>query len=306
MPPKRRKVVFARINRRRPNQETIEMRSFADDMTYFAGSRGIQIVDSAGTLSPERTWSAGDMTIIPPQNYFMTGTFGFTEQAEHRAFNAEQWSFVSGDTEISNVASEETVVPFAVDLREHNRWVAFSPAPRLQPAGFTKHFEEIITEALSAGSRLATEWEVDLITSRASVEAWLADHPLVHKMRRTVKFSNPGRDIDTDRQEMRALAARRKTEEFAAPRNGVLNTNSEEFLSKLNGTETGDLDLELTARGDQGVSEVQFKSKESADSSQVDDFGRDLMLGMTTVLNALREYVASKPLRLRYTEDSEG
>ncbi|MGI5285136.1 hypothetical protein ACQEVF_17630 [Nonomuraea polychroma] len=305
MPPKRRKVVFARINRRRPNQDAITMRSFAEDMTHLAQSRGVQIVEPATQIVTEKTWFAADMA-IEPGNEFMTGTFGFAEMAQRRQFNSQAWSWVQGDTEVSEVASEDTVVPFAVDLREHQRWVAFSTAARLQPAGFTKYFEEIITQALGEDGIFSTEWDVDLITSRASVEAWLSDNPLVHRLRRTVKFSNPGRDIDSDRMEMRALAARRKTEEFAAARNGVLNTESEEFQSKLEGTETGDLELELTARGAQGASEAQFKSKESADSKQVDDFGRDLVNGMRIVLDALREYVREKPERLRYRPEAEG
>lgn len=269
------------------------MREFAEDMTELARSRRTAFIEPPTEMSTAKTWFAADMEIGADGN-FMVGTLGFSEPAERRQFNPEEWSWIKGDTAVSDTASEETVVPFAVDLRNSQRWVAFATAARLQPPSFTKGLQEILNQAVAEQGNIPTEWDVDLITSRSSVDAWLRTHPLVHKMRRTVKFSNPGRDIDADRQEMRALAARRKTEEFAAARNGVLNTDSEEFRSKLNGTETGDLELELCARGDLGVTEATFKSKEQADQQQIDDFGRDLMRGMQEVLGALREYIAGK------------
>ncbi|GAA3516581.1 hypothetical protein FHR32_000304 [Streptosporangium album] len=302
---RQRKVVFARINRRRPNQDTLAMRSFAEDMAELARSRRTAFTEPATDASTAKTWFAADMDIQAGRD-FMIGTLGFSEPAERREFNPTEWSWIKGDTEVSDTASEETVVPFAVDLRDSQRWVAFATAARLQQAGFTKGLQEILNQAVVIQGHMPTEWDVDLITSRSSVDAWLHNNPLVHKMRRTVKFSNPGRDIDADRQEMRALAARRKTEEFAAARNGVLNTESEEFRSKLNGTETGDLELELSARGQHGVAEALFKSKEQADQKQIDDFGRDLMHGMQIVLGALREYVAAKPPAAGYEQASEG
>lgn len=269
------------------------MREFAEDMTELARSRRTAFGEPAADNSPAKTWLAADLD-IRGGGKFMMGTLGFSEAAERRQFNSEEWSWIKGDTAVSDTASEETVVPFAIDLRNSHRWVAFATTARLQPTGFTKGLQEILNQAVADQGNIPTEWDVDLITSRSSVDAWLRNHPLVHKMRRTVKFSNPGRDIDADRQEMQALTARRKTEEFAAARNGVLNTDSEEFRSKLNGTETGDLELELSARGDNGLAEATFKSKELADHQQIDDFGRDLTRGMQDVLGALREYVAGK------------
>ncbi|MFI6457981.1 hypothetical protein ACIBF6_41315 [Streptosporangium amethystogenes] len=274
-------------------------------MTELTQSRRTQHVELGieGTSLP-KTWFAADMRITPSN--FVVGTLGFSEQAERRGFNQEEWSWINGVAQVTDTASEETVVPFAVDLHEKRRWVAFATTPRIQPAGFTKGFQGVLNQAVIDEGLIPTEWDVDLVTSRSQVDEWLFNNPLVHMMRRTVKFSNPGRDIDDDRQEMRALGARRKTEEFRAPRNGVLNTESNVFLDKLDGTETGDLELELLARGNQGVAEVRFRSKEEADQKQISDFERDLSQGMDTVLAALQEYVADKQTRLPPGQDTAG
>ena len=305
MPPKSRKVVFARINRRYPGQDTLAQRTFAEDMTQFASQFRARFEEPATAIAVAKSWFAADMTVRAGGDY-LTGALGFSEEAERRRFNNQAWSWVLGDTEVSDTASEDTVVPFAVDLRESHRWVAFATTSRLQPAGFTRALQEILGMAVAEHALLPAEWDVDLVTSRASIQAWLANHPLVHKMRRTVRFSNPGLDLDDDREEMRALKARRKTEEFAAERGGVLDVQSPRFQSKLDGTETGDLELHLFARGSQGATDSEFKSKEKADQVQIDDFGRDLQAGMGVVLAALQEYVSTTSGRTGYVWGGEG
>lgn len=149
-------------------------------------------------------------------------------------------------------------------------------------------------QAVAAAGLIPTEWEVDLVTSRAEIDEWLAAHPLVHFMRRIVKLSNPGRELDSDRAEMRALAARKKTEEFTAGRGRTLDVSSEAFADKLDGTQTGDVELQLIARRQGGEGSVKFNSKLSADEELIDDFGMDLMLGMELVLAALQLYVSDR------------
>lgn len=118
-------------------------------------------------------------------------------------------------------------------------------------------------------------------------------------LERTIKFSNPGYDYDEDRRQMRALASSRKTEIFAAHRNKQLNVDTDEFRAKLEGTETGDLDVVMKARGTYGASETVFNSRNQSDSRRVNDFGLDLEAGMDSVLWALREYVEGEhPERL--------
>jgi hypothetical protein len=152
----------------------------------------------------------------------------------------------------------------------------------------------VLNNAVLAAGLIPTEWEVDLVISPVEVYSWMEQHPEVYNLQRTVKFTNPGRDYDDDRREMQALAARRKTEEFAAPGNGVLNIHSEEFHAKLHGIETGDIDLVLHSRRDRGTGSAIFTSKKSADSVIVPNFGGDLIAGTEIVLAALREYVLEK------------
>jgi len=296
VPPRTRKVVFGRINRRRSDQETLAMRTFAEDMRELAASRLTRFRELGSDGRLRRTWFAADMT-VDTSGDFMTGTLGYSVFEERRSFDEDAWSWVKAPTEMADAASEETVVPFAVDLRESERWVAFATTARLQAGAFSTGLQRVLNQAVADGGLLPTEWEVDLVVSRSRVEQWLHDHPLVHLLRRTIKFTNPGRDLDDDREEMRALGARRKTEEFKAPPRGVLDTASEEFDRKLDGTETGDLDLVLEARGEQGVRNVRFSSREAADYSTVEDFGHDLMRGMEIVLAALREYVIARSSR---------
>ncbi|GGB81345.1 hypothetical protein N798_00270 [Knoellia flava TL1] len=239
---------------------------------------------------PQRQWFAADMTIIPSGD-FMMGTLGYAEQLTQVEFDPDAWSWIKGATRSDDTGSEQTVVPFAIDLRESERWVAFAPTGRMQPRQFVSGFQRVLNEAVVEAGLLPVDWEVDLVTSEGRIEAWLHDHPRVFWMRRTIKFSNPGKDLSDDEAEMRALAANRKTEEFAAPRGQTLNTEVDDFREKIEGTGRGNLDIILKARSLRGQSKQVFNSRNSADYTYVDDFGTNLEQGIETVLRALREYV---------------
>src|SRR5262249_44377483 len=155
----------------------------------------------------------------------------------------ENWSWIKGQMEEVDAAKADTILPFAIDLRDQNRWVAFAPTSKLRARMFIDGFQRVLNNAVSVLGLMPTEWEVDLVVSLGQVEQWLQENPLVHRLKRTIKFTNPGRDLDSDRQEMRALHARRKTEEFAASSRGILDINSDDFRSKLEGVETGDIEL---------------------------------------------------------------
>jgi hypothetical protein len=296
------KVVFARINRRRlERQDTFEGRSFREDMTALAGSHKtsfVELMPNGGT----RSWFAADMAVEPGGD-FMTGTLGFASLAQHRPFDREQWSWIKAQMEEVDAARADTIVPFAIDLRDGNRWLDFAPTARLRKGMFATGFQSVLNNAVSAMGLMPTEWEVDLVVSRARVDEWLSDHPLVHRLTRTIKFTNPGRDLDSDRAEMRALGARRKTEEFAASSRGVMNIDTEEFRMKLDGVETGDIELRLQSRGSQGAGDAIFNSNERADTAVVDSFGGDLIRGTDRVLAALRQYVADKMPAQRLWDD---
>lgn len=296
MPPATRKVTFARVNRRgAEGQETLAARSFRDDMATLAQSRRTSYLERKDRqdTSPVRLWYAADMT-IEPDGDFMTGTLGYASPQQHIPFDTKNWSWIKGESAENDAAREDTITPFAIDLRDPNRWISFAPTARIQPSAFASAFQRVLNNAVVAAGLIPTEWEVDLVISPIEVYSWIEQHPGVYNLQRTVKFTNPGRDYDDDRQEMRALAARRKKEEFSAPGNDVLNIHSEEFHAKLNGVDTGDIDLVLHARGEAGPGNAVFTSKQSADSMIVSNFGGDLIAGTETVLAALREYVLEK------------
>jgi hypothetical protein len=286
-------VVFGRINRRDPEQDSLEMREFAEDMKALAESHLTVFTEQSTAGNPGRRWVAADMEVTPSGD-FLTGVLGFSEQQLHVTFDDESFSWMKAQVEDADSATERTLAPFAVDLREHNRWVAFATTTRLQPTTFRPGFEHVLNEAVSQLGFMPTAWEFDLVTSTSTIREWLSQNPLVHQLRRTIKFTNPGKDLDDDRSEMRALAANRKTEEFKAAYNKALDTTSAEFQGKIEGTETGDLDIVMHARGVHGVSDVTFNSRHSVDRTNVTDFGADLQHGIDVVLAALREYVAGK------------
>jgi hypothetical protein len=289
-----RKVKFARINRRRPpGQETLAMRSFAEDLTALAESHLTTFTQIDPQTGYTRTWTAADMT-VQPDGDFMTGILGFSTPDQQKLFDADAWSWVKGETVELDAATRRTMSPFAIDLRPSNRWVSFAPTANLRPTVFSSGLEQALNHAVAASNLIPTEWEVDLVTSRAEIDQWLEEHPLVHFLRRTVRIPNPGRDLDDDRAEMRALGARRKVEEFSAGRSSALDIDSDEFRQKLDGTQTGDLDLQMVAHEALGGGQSKFNSKTSADETLVDEFGLDLMRGMELVLEALQLYVRSR------------
>ncbi|MEV5210219.1 hypothetical protein AB0K35_22365 [Micromonospora sp. NPDC053740] len=114
---KQRRVVFARINRR---NNTLGIRPFADDMRALADSRLTTFVVPATPERPARAWYAADMRLAMGDD-FMTGVLGYSVVDQKRYFDPDSWSWIKGATEDSDAASQDTVVPFAVDLREHNR-----------------------------------------------------------------------------------------------------------------------------------------------------------------------------------------
>lgn len=294
-----RKVVFARINRRRTKQGTFDMRPFAEDIRVLANSRRTTHSErKAG--APTRHWFAADLHLTPHGD-FLLGTLGYSEELEHREFDADAWSWVKGETRWANTGSEQTVVPFAIDLHEHGRWVAFATASRMTSTRCRAGLQHVLREAVSASRLIPADWDVDLVTSRSTVSEWLAKHPRVFNFVRTLKFSNPGLDLDGDREEMRAFGANRKTEEFAARRGGTLVTDGDDFQRKLAGVERGDVEIELSARTDAAGQTAVFKSKDTPDQLEVDDFGVNLEVGMDTVLHALQMYVASLPPDLRHS-----
>lgn len=287
---KQRKVVFGRINRR---NSTLTMRPFIEDMHDLAESKRTSIVVRSTSGTPARTWHAADMKVTS-RGAFMIGVIGYSVSEEKRRFDEDSFSWIKGETEFSDAASEDTVAPFAVDLRENHRWVAFATSGRIRPYSTAENLGKILNRAAHDLSLVPADWECDLIVSQSSLHQWIAAHPRVRRLRRTIKFTNPGLDLDEDRAQMRALIANRKTEEFVAYRGRDLDINSPEFDNKLVGTETGDQELLLESRMPGGA-KAQFSTTEDADQTLIDDYGTDLVRGMDRVLAALEGYVSSRP-----------
>ncbi|GLY97653.1 hypothetical protein Acsp02_49070 [Actinoplanes sp. NBRC 103695] len=227
---------------------------------------------------------------------FMVGIFGYSVLEQKRHFEESSWSWIKGETEDSDAASEDTVVPFAVDLRDKNRWVAFATSLRVQPASFRPAFGQALSVAAAERGLLASDWECDPVISQHAVEDWIERHRFVKFFRRTVRFSNPGRDLDEVRQKMRAMGARRATEEFAAYPSQSLDVTSEAFREKLDGVETGDTRVQMKAQEARGVV-AKFDSNTKSDETHIDDYGNDLERGMDLVLRALVVYADTRPPR---------
>lgn len=287
---RQRRVVFARINRR---NNTLDMRPFAEDMRALAASKMTTFTEPATPEKPARAWYAADMRLASGDD-FMIGILGYSVIEEKRFFDSESWSWIKGVTENSDAASPDTVVPFAVDLRDHNRWVAHTTTARLQPGGFRPAFSKVLSTAAQNYGLLPADWECDAVVSPETVNGWIEHHPLVRLLRRTVRFSNPGRDLDETRAKMRAMGARRATEEYVAYSPNVLDVQSVAFQEKLEGLQTGDTRVQMESRETQGV-DAAFDSDTKMDDTRIDDYGTDLERGMDLVLRALVVYAGTRP-----------
>jgi hypothetical protein len=236
----RRRVAFARINRR-SETEAFAPRPFAEDMRLLAESHGTR----ASFRGSE--WVAADLRVLPSED-FMTGILGFSDEETLHDLDPSVFSWLKGPTRTVEGASERTMVPFAIDLRESERWIAFGTSLRIQPPGFAAGFQATLNAAVAqvGDGLMPTEWEVDLVTGQHRVEEWLEIHPNVTTFTRVVRLHNPREKLDADRAEMKALAARTKTETFSisTARGQHLNIkDNPEFESKLEGVDTGDLDV---------------------------------------------------------------
>jgi hypothetical protein len=282
--PQPKRVAFGRINRRLPEEHlSLDMRPFREDVVALAESGELRAVVEG------REWIAADMS-LDPSGDFMTGVLGYSDVETKRDFEEEAFSWVKGPTREEAGASTQTLVPFAIDVRDDHRWVGFVPSRLIRVRKFSEGFSIVLNRAVQTLGLIAAEWEVNMLTDRSTIDEWLEENQDVVLFVRTVKFENPGRDISAERAEMRALAAKQKTESFQAPPQGYLRLQqNEEFEGLLHGVETGDVDIELKARSGQ-----RFKSLEHADERFISDYGSDLETGMGRVLDALREYAEAK------------
>lgn len=168
------------------------MRAFADDMAALAKSHLTTFTQESIAGRPGRRWIAGDM-MLTPSGDFLTGVRGFTEQQQQVSFDDDAFSWMKAQVEESDAASDQTIVPFAVDLRDSERWVAFATTNRLPENSFRRGFENVLNHAVAQLGLMPTAWEVDLVTSTGVIREWLQRNPLVYRLRRVLKPTNPGK-----------------------------------------------------------------------------------------------------------------
>jgi hypothetical protein len=277
------RVTFGRISRRPVNDEPFEVRPFVEDMTVLADSHETH----ARYMGLE--WVAADLRIDASHD-FLTGVLGFMEEESLTTFDADSFSWIKGERREEVGATARTMVPFAVDLREERRWVGFVTTSRIRATTFRQAFAVILNAAVARLGFFPSEWDIDPIASAETVREWIREHPDVAAMTRIVKYPNPARDFDAERQEMRELAARSKTERFVPQRNGRLNLERSELFDQfLQEAELGYVEIRLTSReGHQ--QEAKFSTAKDADHVVIDSYGDDLAIGMERVQDAVRRF----------------
>lgn len=286
-----RRVSFARINRRAPTA-TLEPRPFRDDMVALAESRATH------ALIGDRDWIAAQMT-LDPSGDFMTGVLGFEDVNMLRRFDPELWSWSKGEHyEIVGALDRQTLAPFAIDLRDERRWLAFAPTYRIHPPGFVFGFHATLSAAIAQLDLWPTEWGVELVLRQRAVRRWLDEHPDVVLVQITYRLHNPSDRIDDVRQDMRNWNATVASRAYRNDRRQTLNTyDNEEFDSSLADVEEGHSDVFI--RSGHGRYKATFSSRNRSDEDFVSDFVT-LEEGMDRMLDAVREYSEERAVQGRF------
>jgi hypothetical protein len=238
----------------------------------------------------DRVWIAADMDFTDDSE-FLTGILGYASVDVRTQFDEESWSWLKGTVQVAEGAAPESLVPFAVDLDEHKRWVAFAPSGRLTERNFPQGFQATLNEALRTQHEGFSDWEVDIVSDTAALREWVRSHPEVTKLQTIVRLPNPGRDLSADREQMRRLGAWRKREIFDPPPGGTLNLDSEvdDLTADVDQT---NVDVEIQAR--EGNRKTIFNSRTRREQRFIDEFGEDLRTGIESVLEALRAWSAER------------
>lgn len=288
-----KKLYYARINRRlrRGATDSLAQSTFRDELTALVNSHDMVWHDSKN----KRTWIAADLQWTPDQR-FVTGILGYKEERVDVDFDEESWSWTKGAEESRDTASDRSLVPFAIDAEDDARFVAFIPTSGLRRGGFRRGLQKVLQAAVATQGILGHDWEVDLIVEEQILRAWIADHPDVFRLNRTVKFTNPGAVLDEDRRRMDELQAERKYERYSARRGQTLDTSTGDFGELIDGIEEGFVDIALASRGPGGHGEVTFSTKDAVSGVEVDP-GPTPEMQRATVLDLLRGFVQGRQAR---------
>lgn len=282
--PRQRRVLYGRINSR--PQQSLGHRDFREEINDLVESRATE------QQQDDRVWIASDLQWDATET-FVIGLLGFRERRELVNFNRDAWSFLKGEREETDLPATRDLVPFAIDARPERRWVAHATSNRIRQNTFALGLEMALNAAREHLG-LPTDWEVDTVTSKRTLEHWIRQYgQYVTQLYRVVKMPNPVRDVSADQEEMAALAARRKEETYKAGASNIRLTEPDGQLTeaaqrKFDGMDLGYVELKVTAAGP-GFTET-FSTKRSIDDTRIDDFDTDLEVGMSLVLDRLRAY----------------
>lgn len=292
------KVVFARINRRSVErsveQPTLQPRTFRDEMHVLAAEGALEVIGADQT-----EWIAADLELDPSGDY-LTGILGYVHEEMFRDYAREVKSWKKGEIRTAAGASRRTLSPFAVDVRNDERWLAFVHTQRINPTRFANGLQNLLTGAVTRLGLVPAEWDVDLIPSKDRLFEWLERHPDVGNLHRTLKVPNPGLDLSEEIERMRGIAASRKYERYAPRYGKTLDLERDrEVLEKLiEGVDRGDVELTITTR-----SGPIYRSSDKTDQMIVEDWGEDWDRATEVVLAALRQYVQGRPIQGRLPEE---
>ncbi len=274
---------FARINRR-TKQPNLEIRPFREDMVALASQGRLELRAQVRRLE----FIAGDLTTTPDGN-FLTGLLGFAEEETLRQFEADAHSWLKGETADLQGATRQTVVPFAVDLREHRRWTAHATTARIRSTFFRQAFAAVLNHAVASLRMLPVDWEVDPVMSTTALADWITEHPEVIRIERIVKLTNPLKDVDDARRKMRALGGDTYRDVVSAGRSERLDVDNDTFRAHVAPIETGDAVVEIVARmGEAGTQ--RFRSETHRERTVIPPYAQDLQTGIERVLGVLAEF----------------
>lgn len=296
-----RVAFFARINRRHQElfEDAVAQRDFAADL--------FKLVENQSTRAPAkgRMWSAGDLE-VDPSGTFVTGILGFEDDQTLVTFDPDAFSWTKGDRSDVVGATDETMVPFAIDARDGRQFVAFTTTRRIKATTFCDALSAVFTEASDAEGWQGLVWEVDLITDTTELDAFLVENPFLTMVQRTVKRPNPrGEYLEDDLARMNTLSAQTLSEVYRIRRKTRLSEEATELIKA--GLSEGFTEVRLESNSD-GVS-VQFDSKKRRKKTVIDDFrGMIKERGTELLSQALQGLPGGSkgPEQVALIEESEG
>jgi hypothetical protein len=293
-----RRIYFARVNRRLDSsfQDVLDnRRPFREDMASLLEAAPLRFpIPGTG-----KEWIAADLEWRGRDDQFLVGMLGQADEHTRRLFDEVNLSWLKGETRQVGGAREEALVPFAVDTREHRRYVAFATGGGLNQVQFLSGFTRCVNHAVSRLGLWPVDWDIDLVTLRQDVYEWLRDHGQVFEIMRIVRLPNPGGDLSDIRRRMRALRSREARDIYKAQHAQSLDVVDDEgqptepMIELTEGLEEGDVQLRMRARRIETDQEPRFDSIERSHFVYTDDWA-DHATGINVVLERLIEFSESR------------